>query len=51
VPDKKNSARLKSSVGHSEIGSNVGSKIGGLRKVNESTSKLLDPQQREDQLK
>jgi hypothetical protein len=41
--EAKNSNRLRSSVGRSEVGSNFGSKIGGLRKVNESTSKLLDP--------
>ena len=58
VPDSsrgknKGTNRMKSSQGRSEIGSNIGSKIGGLKKPieNESTSKLLDPQQREEQLK
>ena len=37
---------MKSSQGRSEIGSIIGSKIGGIKKqgVLESTSKLLDPQ-------
>ena len=51
VPDSsrgknKGTHRMKSSQGRSEIGSNIGSKIGGLKKPIglESTSKLLDPQ-------
>jgi len=43
MPEQKNSTRIRSSVGRSDEVSNMGSKVGGLRKVNESTSKLLDP--------
>jgi len=41
---------VRSSHGRSEIGSNIGSRVGGMKR-GETTSKLLDPQQREEQLK
>lgn len=50
--------RLRSSAGRSDAGSNLGSRIGrkaaeltAQRRMNDSTSKLMDPQQREDLLK
>lgn len=51
---RKHTGRLRSSHGRSEGGSVVGSKIGSKvasRRRDESTSKLLNPQQREDELK
>jgi hypothetical protein len=49
----KSTNRMNSSQARSEIGSNIGSKIGWLKKPigNESNSKLLDPQEREEQIK
>jgi hypothetical protein len=49
--DGRSTNRLRSSQGRSEIGSNIGSRIGGLKKTQDSAAKLLDPQQREDALK
>jgi len=46
----KRNKTIRSSHGRSEIGSNIGSRVGGMKR-GETTSKLLDPQQREDQLK
>jgi len=51
---RKNYGRNRSSYGRSDVGSNVGSRMGSTKQKGlggESTSKLLDPQQREDQLK
>merc|ERR1711998_236834 len=45
----KRNKTIRSSHGRSEIGSNIGSRVGMKR--GETTSKLLDPQQREEQLK
>jgi len=48
----KSTNRLRSSHGKSEVGSNLGSKMGGtVKRHQDSTSKLLDPQQREEKLK
>lgn len=50
----RHTGRLRSSHGRSEGGSVVGSKLGSKisrRRRDESTSKLLNPQQREDELK
>lgn len=49
----RRAGKLRSSYGRSELGSNIGSKIGSTknRGLVESTSKLLDPQQREANLK
>ena len=51
---RKQYGRNRSSVGRSDMGSQIGSRIGskkGGMQQQESTSKLLDPQQREAQLK
>jgi len=47
----KRNKTIRSSHGRSEVGSNIGSRVGGGMKRGETTSKLLDPQQREEQLK
>ena len=44
---------MRSSQGRSDVGSNIGSRVGQIKmsKEGDSTAKLLDPQQREEYLK